>query len=449
MERKKILLPLCFLLPVMWLLAGCGRPSSFIDADTFPPIFPDYVGVTVPLSMQQLPFEMSDGRRFSVEKEKKGDTLFFQVSAWEQGSSRGMRYKPFPVYLSHDDIDPYVAYRLIEPGYESWRDMGIYQRELGSFDESPIVTNDANNKGCVNCHSFVGADPERMLFHARGQGGGTVFVDGENVRLLNLAKVGPRKQGTYPAWHPAGRYVAFSSNNTHQCFSVEDKQPIEVYDLSSDIILMDVSTDSIYANPLLNTADVWETFPAWNEEGTKLFFCAADSVEGMPERRAKVRYRLMEIGFSEGKFVGEPIVVWECDTLSVSFPVIKGNKLLFTTTSHGTFPIWHQDADLWMLDLETGIAAPCDDLNSFRAESYHSWSSNGKWVIFGSRRLDGRYTRLFIAHYEGNGRFSKPFLLPQKSPQENILRLKSYNRPEFMTRKSPELQKQVRNLFAL
>ena len=94
--------------------------------------------------------------------------------------------------------------------------MGIYQRELGSFDESPIVTNDANNKGCVNCHSFAGANPERMLFHARGKGGGTVFVDGTDVRLLNLAKVGPRKQGTYPAWHPGGRYVAFSSNDTHQ-----------------------------------------------------------------------------------------------------------------------------------------------------------------------------------------------------------------------------------------
>ena len=447
MKHRKTSITLFVLLSAINLLTGCGRPTSFVDADMFPPIFPDYVGVTVPETMQKLPIEMLDGRRFSVRREQRGDTLFFYVSAWERGSSKGVRYKPFPVFISHDNIDPYVAYRLIEPGYESWCDMGIYQRELASFDESPIVTNEANNKGCINCHSFVESNPEKMLIHARGKGGGTVFVDDKEIRLLNLTTLGPHKQGTYPAWHPSGRYVAFSSNDTHQCFSFNDEQPVEVYDLSSDIILMDIATDSIEAYPLLNTPAVWETFPAWNEEGTKLYYCAADSVEGLPERRAEVRYKLMEIGFSDGKFVGEPSVVWECDSLSASFPVLKGNELLFTVTSHGTFPIWHRDADLWMLDLETGNATPCVELNSLEAESYHSWSSNGKWVIFGSRRLDGRYTRLFLAHYEGNGHFSKPFLLPQKSPRDNALRLKSYNRPEFMTHRCPELQEQVRRLF--
>ena len=90
------------------------------------------------------------------------------------------------------------------------------------------------------------------------------------------------------------------------------------------------------------------------------------------------------------------------------------------------------EADLWLLDLETGEVRPCDELNSLRAESYHAWSANGRWVVFGSRRLDGRYTRLYISHFDGRGRFSKPFLMPQEDPAENRLRLKSFNIPEFV-----------------
>ena len=67
------------------------------------------------------------------------------------------------------------------------------------------------------------------------------------------------------------------------------------------------------------------------------------------------------------------------------------------------------------------------------ADSYHSWSSDGRWVMFGSRRLDGRYTRLYIAFLDPSGTPHKPFLLPQKDPRENQWRLKSYNVPEFIT----------------
>lgn len=75
-------------------------------------------------------------------------------------------------------------------------------------------------------------------------------------------------------------------------------------------------------------------------------------------------------------------------------------------------------------------AVDTDILNSSDVESYHSWSSNGRWVIFSSKRIDGRYTRLYVAHWDGK-RFTKPLLLPQKNPEHNRERLYSYNIPEF------------------
>ena len=85
-----------------------------------------------------------------------------------------------------------------------------------------------------------------------------------------------------------------------------------------------------------------------------------------------------------------------------------------------------------MISLQGSAPVDTDILNSTDVESYHSWSSNGKWIIFSSRRLDGLYTRFFIAHLNKNGKFSKPFLLPQKDPDENNLRMKSFNIPEFI-----------------
>ena len=52
--------------------------------------------------------------------------------------------------------------------------------------------------------------------------------------------------------------------------------------------------------------------------------------------------------------------------------------------------------------------------------------------MYGSRRLDGRYTRLYMAYWDPQGKPHKPFLLPQKDPRHNTWRLKSYNVPEFI-----------------
>ena len=435
------------LLLLALLCTGCGR-VVFEDSAQQPPIVPDCAGVTVPEGMAAPVFEMADGRPFRVESRREGDTLFLRVRAWDRKTRRGIRYAPFPVYVSRDPIDPYIAYRLIEPSYEGWKEMGLYARELGSFRERPIVTNKETGGGCVNCHHFPGGDPSRMLFHARGAGGGTVFLEGSRAKRINLAAVGPHKQGVYPAWHPSGRYVAFSSNDTHQCFPAYGRQQVEVYDEASDLILMDLQTDSVSVWEPVCEASRMETFPAWSPDGSELYFCVADSLSGVAENRASLRYRLEAIAFRDGQFTGEPHPVWACDTLSASFPRVSGKWMLFTGSAYATFPIWHPEADLYLLDLESGEVRAASELNSDEAESYHSWSSNGRWVLFSSRRLDGRYTRLFIAHFDGQGHFGKPFLLPQKSYSHNVLRLKSYNVPEFVAGDPGRHGKTVAKLFA-
>lgn len=428
------------------VMLSCGR-VAFTDSSVYPPIVPDYIGVTVPEGMAALSFEMADGRPFKVQVTRVQDTLYYAVSAWDKQTGKGVRYAPFPVYVSQDAIDPYIAYRLIEPGYEGWKEMGLYARELASYKETPIVTNQATGGGCVNCHQFYSGDPSRMMFHARGAGGGTVFIENGKPRLINLTTVGPHKQGVYPAWHPDGRYLVFSSNSTQQSFPIAGTQQVEVYDHWSDLILMDLQTDSVYTyEPLCNTSRL-ETFPSWAPDGNTLYYCVADSLGPVVDNRARMHYRLSAIDFADGRFIGDPRTVWESDTLSVSFPRVNGRWLLFTGSAYATFPIWHKEADLYLMNLETGDVRAADALNSDDTESYHSWSSNGRWVLFSSRRLDGRYTRLFLAHFDGEGNFGKPFLLPQKKYAHNVLRLKSYNVPEFVKSQPAPQDKAVSRLF--
>ncbi|TFG43042.1 MAG: hypothetical protein E4H43_02285, partial [Bacteroidia bacterium] len=78
---------------------------------------------------------------------------------------------------------------------------------------------------------------------------------------------------------------------------------------------------------------------------------------------------------------------------------------------------------------------PIDTINSSESESYHSWSSNSRWMIFSSRRIDGLYTRPFITFASEDGAFSKPFMVPQKDPDFYEEFLRSYNVPEFVTGK--------------
>ena len=104
---------------------------------------------------------------------------------------------------------------------------------------------------------------------------------------------------------------------------------------------------------------------------------------------------------------------------------------MYTLSNFGCFSIWHPESDLWLHDLETGEDRPLLEVNSDAAESYHNWSSNGRWFVFSSRRDDGSYTRLYLSHFDESGVASKPFLLPQFKADQNLDLMKSYNVPEF------------------
>lgn len=135
------------------------------------------------------------------------------------------KWAPFSVYISDQAIDSHLVYRLIEPGYEKWHIVGIYQRNLESFDEQPIIRNDMTGYNCMNCHSFCMGDPGQMMFHMRAANGGTYIVQDKKISKLNTKTNGTISNMTYPFWHPSGRYITTSVNDIKQFFhSVKEKR---------------------------------------------------------------------------------------------------------------------------------------------------------------------------------------------------------------------------------
>ena len=99
---------------------------------------------------------------------------------------------------------------------------------------------------------------------------------------------------------------------------------------------------------------------------------------------------------------------------------------------HGLLHLYNKDADLYMLDLQDGSYRRLDEIDSDEAESYHSWSSNGRWLIFSTRRDNGVVTRLYLSHLNSDGTFTKAFALPQRDPDFAQEFMNAYNIPEFM-----------------
>jgi len=177
--------------------------------------------------------------------------------------------------VAPEPIDPYIVYRLIEPGYELWNKMGIYQRELATYSESAIYENKMTDNNCVNCHSFCMQNPEKMLFHMRATYPGTMIVDGGKIEKLNTKTPETISPLVYPSWHPSGKYVAFSVNKTQQSFHSNNRNRIEVYDLESDVVVYDVEKHEIVTSSRLSGREAFETFPTFSPDGKSLYYCSA------------------------------------------------------------------------------------------------------------------------------------------------------------------------------
>ncbi|MBN2666190.1 MAG: PD40 domain-containing protein [Bacteroidales bacterium] len=472
MRRGRKISSVLLFLSGLLLFTGCGRESGMelVSTRRLPVIEPDYTGVTIPPNIAPMNFRISEaGNYFRVEatgpdgfsiaikssdgvvkfpekkwrkltEASKGSQIKFEVFTALKGSKKLDQYVPFTMNVSEEPADPYLAYRLIYPGYYNWSNIRIMQRSIESFGEETLIDNKILDMNCINCHSFNQYNPEKFMVHIRGSNNGTYIADNGRFRRVDPKIESMPGGATYPSWHPGGKYIAYSSNQVRQGFYARPEKLIEVFDLVSDIVVYDVDKNLTYHADDADTTSYLETFPSWSPDGRFLYFCRAHqtstgstmSLEDIEE----IRYDIVRMpfdpetaGFGSTELVFNP----SANGKSASFPRISpdGRYMVITLHDFGTFPIWHKEADLHIIDLNTGESKKMD-LNSSETDSYHAWSSNGKWLVFSSKRTDGRTTRPFLAWFGSWDNTGKPFILPQEDPAYYDKLMESYNIPEFV-----------------
>lgn len=446
------------------MLSCLSQPESVSPADAALEIYPDYQDVVIPYNIAPLNFLLRDERieavsvcvkgvSDSLRVTSRGRKVIFPLKKWQRllATEKGhvlkvvvcgriggawQRYPAFGWEVVPQGLDAYVTYRLIEPGYEVWNALQIRERCIENFEEHILADNSQLDRECMNCHVHGKNSGELSMFHLRGKGGGTILNRDGKLRKLALQNDKMVSAAVYGDFHPSGRYAVFSSNIILPMFHAMGNRRLEVYDTQSDLVVADFDSNRLIFSPITADSLALETFPTFSADGNWIYFCSAPVVP-LPDSILQLRYSLCRIAFhaERGAWGGQVDTLWNARLRagSVCHPKASpdGRFLLYTVADYGTFPIWHRETELQLMNLETGAIDSLSIVHSNRSDTYHSWSSNSRWMAFASKRGDGLYGRIYFAYLDTAGKAHKPFVLPQADPEDDDLNLKSYNIPDL------------------
>ncbi len=451
------------LLTVCLIYSGCAKTTSdSVYGSTGPAIiYPDYKDVTIPRNIAPLNFHyaVKDARNaattFTVGEKavvKHGIEVKWTAREWKKflteaggktilvqseiKTKDNVIKDSWSIYVSQDEIDKYLTYRLIEPAYQMWNEVSIVERDIETFSERVISDYGHTDNSCMNCHIHSLQRGDLSMFYIRGKQGGAILNREGKIRKLTLNTDGMLSGTVYGELHPSGRFGVFSTNIVIPSFHSMSGKRMEVYDTGSDITVADFDNNRMINLPHIARKDKLETFPCFSADGNYVFYCVADTLP-LPDQIEQIRYSLVRAPFdTDNGFIGE-----ETDTLwngvlhdsSVCHPKASpdGRWLMFTNASYGTFPINHSESSLYMIDLKTGEINTMDAVKGDKSDTYHSWSSTSRWFVFASKRGDGQYGKPYFCHIDEEGNPSKPFVLPQKSAFFYEYNLKSFNIPDL------------------
>ena len=452
------------------LLTQCGIPDikNAIQENEAPRIFPDYTDIIIPPNIAPLNFKIEEeGNKYLVciQGEHGNDITFYQSSPeikinqkkWKalladnkggnllievsirKEDNKWYHYLPITNKIANETIDPYLYYRDIVPTNSLWNKMAMHQRDLESFREYKLFDNQRIDNNCMNCHTFNQNNPKEMLFHVRGNNGGTVIYKDGELKKMSFPTLQAASTGAYCNWHPSGKIIAFAMNKIKQNYYLSgygDKMK-EVYDTESDIVFYDVENNQIFTDTLLTSANR-ENLPAWSADGNHLYFITAPPyIINQPNE--EILYSLMQASYDiEANRIGNPELLVSSGEIggSISFPTTSpdGKYMFFCVADFGYFPVNNKSADLYLINLDTKEYYK-PDINSNESESYVTWSDNSRWAVFSSRRLDGMTSKPFVCHIDEHGKTSKPFIIPQKDPCYYKTDHRNFSRPELLTEK--------------
>ena len=140
----------------------------------------------------------------------------------------------------------------------------------------------------------------------------------------------------------------------------------------------------------------------------------------------QMQYDLYRIPFNDGKGgKAERVVGASENGMSNNFPKVSpdGKWIVFVRNKNGL--LMRPDSHLYIVPFEGGKERILN-CNLKTMNSWHSWSPNGRWLVFSSK-TPSLYTQMYLTHIDENGN-DTPAILIEHATDAN----RAVNIPEFM-----------------
>jgi len=375
-----------------------------------------------------------------------------RLKIWTQGTdAQWKRFQTITNRIAVETIDPVLIYRKIHPAHNTWSTMGLYQRRLQTFEETPFLENRRFNGDCCHCHALRNNDPNTATILIRSH------PLGNQLLVINNGTVeGIRGLVGFSAWHPKAPMVASQFSKPQLLLhSAKLNDMRDIAESESWLGYFQLDSGSVKKIPAADNRKLVGS-PAWSPDGTYLYYCCAVNPLAVATNTLKttydqIKYDLMRIPYDVAKDRwGTPELVLSARTLGLSIAQPRlspdGRWLFFCGTAYGCWPTYDPDSDLYAIDLRTGgngtefAWRKLDEINSPECESWLSWSSNSRWVVFSTKRMSPLFSRPHLAYVGADGRCGKPFVLPQRDPTFYDSQLLTYTIPTLATGPVPVSQ---------
>ncbi|HWT66636.1 MAG TPA: tetratricopeptide repeat protein [Terracidiphilus sp.] len=360
-----------------------------------------------------------------------------------------------PIFYRDVPLMPAATQRgIVQPLAQSSLPLIQWRLRDISKAESRVVMTGLHT--CGNCHSFS-ANGKTMGIDVDGPGNDKglyalvpvqkqMRIETKDVIAWNADRsVGNARVGFMSQVSPDGRYVLSTFAGADQSIpssyfviNFKDYRFLQVFYPTRGILAFyDRTTGRRQPLPGADDPGYVQTDGVWSPDGKWIVFVRAEAQDPdppghvMPEaandpNEIQIRYSLYRVPFNGGRGgKAEPIAGAADNGMSNNFPKISpdGKWVVFVRCRNGQ--LMRPDSELYIVPLAGGRARRMR-CNTSRMNSWHSFSPNGRWLVFSSKSLSP-YTQMFLTHIDAKGNDSPPILIENATAANRAV-----NIPEFV-----------------
>ncbi len=327
---------------------------------------------------------------------------------------------------------------------------------------------------CANCHSFsadgktMGIDVDgpmndKSLYSVVPLRRETSIQNRDVFRWNTRDPDGGRKlrAAFMSQVSPDGRYVLTTIDERdpmrlHVAYGLEEKYYFTVYrdyrfgqvffPTRGVLAWRDVASGRTEPLPGADDPRYVQTDGVWSRDGKWIVFARAEAKTAFPPdappalfandpHETQIQYSLYRIPFNDGRGGKPERIAGASDNgMSNNFPKITpdGKWIVYVRCRNGQ--LMRPDSELYIVPFEGGEARRMK-CNTRLMNSWHSFSPNGRWMVFASKARSP-YTQLYLTHLDADGNDS-PAILVENTQAAN----RAANIPEFVNIAPDEFQK--------